>query len=370
MTSWLRFVLLGSMLLAAACAPRSGSVVDRPSPQPLHAIPWGGSASIIEPPIAQLAAVIGDVDGPAAAAATLRERIAEAEHQLGANHTTTRHLQLMLALVCEENGQFDDARRLYQRIEATNRTALAATSQPLADALRAHAIMEAKTGNVDGAEPLIDEAMAIYDARDRYGNELRTTARGAAGMFHSLGGNLRAAMEDHNAAVKMLPSDPRVYRDRAVTLLIAGQWQMARGDMVKTFRFRQGPINDALSMVWLACAAAGDVETGDGALKQMLDQQPTSAPRDIHERIARYLSGELTEDDLHAAAATPYAWRDNYNRCLVAYFIAHRHRADGDDAGYRRWLTTCLDTQAQACWALHAARREVMTGASTANDSR
>jgi tetratricopeptide (TPR) repeat protein len=362
---------LGSMLLIGACAPRSGGVVDRPGPQPLHAIAWEGSASIIEPPMKRLAAVIGDVaDDPAAAAATLRQRIAEAQQQLGDDHATTRHLRLMLALVCEENGQFDEARGLYQRIEADHRTALASTSQPLADALRAHGIMEAKAGHPRAGQPLIDEAMTIYDTRDRYGNRRRTTVRGAAGMCHALDGNLQAAIEDHNAAVKMLPSDPRVYRDRAVTLLIAGQWAAARDDMVKAFRFRQDPINDAMAMIWLACAAAGDVGTADRVLQQLFDQQPTNAPRDIHERIGRYLRHELTEDDLRAAAATPYAWRHRYNQCLVAYFIAHRRRADGDEAGYREALGRCLDTQVQACWALHAAKREVMMGASPVDSAR
>jgi tetratricopeptide (TPR) repeat protein len=362
MTSWLRLVWIGSLLLAGGCAPRSGSMVDQPAPQPVYAIPWNGSASIIEPPMTQLAEVIDDAADPDAAAATLRQRIADAQQQLGTDHATTQRLQLMLALVCEEDGRFDEARQLYERIEAAHRTDLAATSQPLADALRAHAIMELKAGNAAAALPLVNEAVAIYDARDRYGNALRTSARGIAAMAHAFTGDLHGAVEIHNTAVMMLPANPYGYRDRSVTLLIAGRWQMARGDLVKTFRFRQVAINDALGPLWLSCAAGGNVAMGDDALAQIMAQQPAGAPIDVNERIARYLGGEVTEDELHAAAATPYAWRDKYNRCLVAYFIAHRRRADGDDAGYRQWLTTCLNAQADGCWALYAAKREAMTG--------
>ncbi len=199
-------------------------------------------------------------------------------------------------------------------------------------ALRGRARLQKRLGNYAAAVTDFERAVAIDPGLNRIDADLAWAHWGA--------GDYEAALVVYDRTVRTRRAAMHDRFGRGVTLYHLGRLEAAKEDLVRASDSRSSGHVYAAYYLWLTMIELGERQEADRILVEARDVAGDNWPA----QIGRFLSGEITEEQLidQAAAGT---WRPASHQLCEAHFYAGALRLiDGDRAAaadhFRRAVAT------------------------------
>jgi lipoprotein NlpI len=154
------------------------------------------------------------------------------------------------------------------------------------------------------------------------------------GLIKEQKGDLNGAIADNTQALNLNPKDARAYCNRGLARL--GQ-QDLDGALVDLRKFcdlvpRDSDTDYARLYIWLIATEQNPRGNADEELQSSLLNDWNSPPEDLVSKIAGFLLGHMSEDDLIANAASPDSSRDPGQHCKAWYFAGMKQLLAGKKA--------------------------------------
>jgi len=209
-------------------------------------------------------------------------------------------------------------------------------SSTLSDTARATALQN--RGIAYRARGAYDRAIADYDEaiKIRPGSAFAFNSRGFA---YQLKGDFDRAIADYNIATTLKPDMAGALKNRGRAEFYLGRFAAAAADLRAGLQFDS---SNAYNVIWLHLATmrlGADDEPDFVAQLARTDSARWPAP------VARFYRGQLTAEQLMAAAANTDAPARSDQRCSAAFYIGERelwmHRLSDAGQRFREALATC-----------------------------
>ena len=191
-------------------------------------------------------------------------------------------------------------------------------------------------GELDGG--IADYTRAIeLDPRDAIARCNRGNAKLAKG-------DLDGALADYTRAIEIDPKYADAYFNRGNVQFDMCSWNDALADYRK--RCELDPSNQAYPRfyVWLTRARLNERDAATKELARYFAERKTEQPEDWPSKIARLLTGDLSEDDFLKAAASKDPKIDREQKCEAYFYAGSRRLLEGDKIGAKVLFQKCIDT--------------------------
>lgn len=211
----------------------------------------------------------------------------------------------------------------------------------LADSYANRAVIKQIKGDLDGAIADYGRTLALdpknakcYVSR---GNVKQTT------------GDLKGALADFNSAVRIDPKYAVAWFNRASVEALMRNWKAALADFEQFDTLTAGGsvllFKDYNHFyIWLMRARLGDTAAADQDLADYFNKRPAAAHGDWPSKLAAFLIGKLSQDDLLTAAASTDAAKDANQHCEAWFYIGMKALLAGDKktaaADFRKSIAT------------------------------
>jgi lipoprotein NlpI len=182
------------------------------------------------------------------------------------------------------------------------------------------------------------------------------------GTMFLLAGKDDDALAMYNEAVKSGPGNLLGYWNRGHVLYDRGSWKEAASDFAKVYDLDPKSIyvDDAQLLLWLSRARSGEAEAASANLASFAVQREAALPPGSwRPKLARFLSGTLTDADLlKAADEGPFDERP-YQGCQANFYAGSKKIVAGDAATAKTYLEACLATRQTNTFEYRSARAEL-----------
>jgi lipoprotein NlpI len=208
-----------------------------------------------------------------------------------------------------------------------------------------------------------------------------------------VGGDLAGALADCNLAIEIKPKLPGAYEERALAHKCSRHPDEALADINKAielnpnlgaaFRSRGDLYYDLHSFtnsltdlrhaceldpkvrdyasfhIWLNRAKTGDKKAATEELQAYLDERKPQKGHEWALRIGRFLTGQLSEDDLFKAAVNSNPRIDANQHCEAYYYAGSKRLIDGNKEGAQDYFKKCVATNVRIYTEFSSAQMEL-----------
>ncbi len=178
-------------------------------------------------------------------------------------------------------------------------------------------------------------------------------------------GNLDGALADYDKAIELNPKDMNVYYDRGVACYDKRDWSDALSDFYKAIPEKSevaklATVQDYSRIrIWLVRAKLGERDEATAELSEYFRNRTTGKPGDWALRIARFLTGDLSESDFWKAADTGDEKQVRYQKCEACFYAGTLKLIDGDKSAAANYFTKCLETRSNHLYEYQSAAAEL-----------
>jgi tetratricopeptide (TPR) repeat protein len=179
-------------------------------------------------------------------------------------------------------------------------------------------------GDLDGALADYSQALAL--------DPKMAAAFYNRGLIKLQKGDLDGAVDDSSQAIGLDPKNGQAYYNRGMARLGKNDLDGAMADL-RTFcelAPRDGGADTARIYLWLISTEMNPQGNADQELSTSLLNDWNSPPEDLSSKIAAFLLGHISENDLIANAASPDPSREPGQYCKVWYFAGMKRLLAGD----------------------------------------
>ena len=165
-------------------------------------------------------------------------------------------------------------------------------------------------------------------------------------------GDLDGAIADENQSIELDPKNGLAYDSRGLGRFGKNDFKGASSDLGKFCELlpRDGGTDTARLYLWLSAAEENSKDDADRQLSTSLQNDWNSPPEDLISKIAAFLLGHISENELIANAASPDPAREPPQYCKVWYFAGMKRLLAGDKPTAVAYFQKCVDTaQKDAC---------------------
>jgi tetratricopeptide (TPR) repeat protein len=218
------------------------------------------------------------------------------------------------------------------------------------------------------------------------------------GSLEEAMGKLDLALSDDDRAIELDPHSAEPYGNRSGVEAIKGDLDRAEADCAEAVglksdlattaaeifknlgwsRYERQEYADALSDfqrackldpsqdyarfgAWLSGSLLGKSKATTMELKEYLAGHPTTNSDDWPSQIGRFLAGQITEQELLAAAEDTDSKKDHEQKCEAYFYIGSRHLIAGDKARAEDLFEKCVATGIQNFSEYQCAKAELNT---------
>jgi lipoprotein NlpI len=156
---------------------------------------------------------------------------------------------------------------------------------------------------------------------------------------------LESALSDFSRALEIDPSDARTYFGRACTYYVLKEWNQALTDLSRACELDSGEQDYYRIVIWVIRARLKEEQAASVELADYFERKRKGRPEDWAVKIAGHLLGNVSEEELLAAAAAKEAKLDREQRCEAWYYAGMKHLLKGDHTAAADHFEKCLGTQ-------------------------
>jgi tetratricopeptide (TPR) repeat protein len=194
-------------------------------------------------------------------------------------------------------------------------------------------------GDMDGALDDYSQALVL--------DPKMITAYDHRSLIEEQKNNLDGAIADSTQALGLNPKDPASYCNRGLARLGTGDLDGALSDLRNFIALAptDGDADYARLYIWLIVTRQNPKAHADQELSDSILNDWNSPPEDLASRIARFLLGHLSENDLIASASSADPIQDQGQHCKVWYFAGMKQLLDGNKATAIDYFRKALGTE-------------------------
>ena len=210
---------------------------------------------------------------------------------------------------------------------------------PLASAYTQRGNLEQMKGDLDGA--LADFNKAIEIKPDF------TEVYCVRGYIKQCEGDLDGAFADYNKAIEMNPRLAYAYFSRGLLNYNSHKFTDAIADFNKSRELGLDAQQQDYSSfyIWLIQARLGGQDAATKELQAYLDNRKIGTPDDWPSKVARFLTGQLSEPDFFKAAKNSDQQINNGQHCEAYFYAGSKRLVEGDKITATDYFNKCLATE-------------------------
>lgn len=230
---------------------------------------------------------------------------------------------------------FTEAIKWYQKAADQNYPNM---QLPLASAYTQRGVLKQSKGDSDGA--LADFNKAIEIKPDF------TEVYCVRGYVKQCKGDLDGAFIDYNKVIEMNPRLALVYSMRGLLNYNLHKFTDALVDFRKSCELNSdAKIQDySRCYIWFIRARLGEQDSATKELQTYLDNRKTGTSDDWPPKVARLLTGQLTEPDFFKAAENADKKTDKRQHCEAYFYAGSKRLIEGDKTTATDYFEKCLAT--------------------------
>jgi tetratricopeptide (TPR) repeat protein len=158
-------------------------------------------------------------------------------------------------------------------------------------------------------------------------------------------GDLDGSLADYTRAIEMDPKYAGAYFNRGNLNYNRGSWKDALADYRKSCEFDPSNQDYSRFCVWLTRSRINERDEATKELARYFAERKTGPPDDWQSKIARLLTGDLSEADFLKAADSKDSKVDREQKCEAYFYAGSRRLIDGDKIGAKDLFQKCLETR-------------------------
>jgi len=166
----------------------------------------------------------------------------------------------------------------------------------------------------------------------------------ARGYAKQAKGDFAGAVADYDQAVKLDSRNPGAYSDRGQAHFMQRNWPAALADFRKHCDLNPHEQDHPRLVIWLIQTRLAQKDEADKELALWLDKRAKEAPESWPAKIAAFLLGKISENELMAAAVFPDAKKERDRHCDAWFYTGMKWLFAGDaasaEARFRKSLAT------------------------------
>ncbi len=178
-------------------------------------------------------------------------------------------------------------------------------------------------------------------------------------------GDLDGAISDYDRAIELNPKDAHAYYGRGVARYDRRDWSTALSDFRKASTFKPAALKSETVPdysrfgVWMARTKLGERDEATSELKQYLLVRTIGKPNDWPSTIARFLTGDVSENDFLKAAESGDEKQTRNQRCEAYFYVGTLRLINGDKSTAADYFKKCLDTGVKDFYEYRSAAAEL-----------
>jgi tetratricopeptide (TPR) repeat protein len=202
-------------------------------------------------------------------------------------------------------------------------------------AFRERSEVRVALGDMEGAMKDAEEAMKLEP------NEFAYVTRS---WVKKVNGDMAGARADLERAIQINPKSAWIYEGRGQIEYMNGQWKEALGDFRHFCELSEFDQDYPRLIIWLARARLGETEEASKELAAYLKVRRPGRYGDWPPTLAKFLVGQLSEEELFAAAKAANPEKARGRLCEVCYYAGEKKWLAGDATSAAENFRKCVET--------------------------
>lgn len=212
--------------------------------------------------------------------------------------------------------------------------------------------------SIKQAKDDLDGALADYNKAIELKPDLAETRIGRGSVKRTMG-DLDGALADYTKAIQLNPKYAGAYQNRGFLYYDSRAFTNALADFHKASELDpEGQVSSHFG-IWLIRARLGGQKAANEELQTVLENRKSGKPDDWPSKVARFLTGQLSESDFLKASGNIDEKKNAGQRCEALFYAGSKRLVEGDGSTATDYFQKCLGTGAKTFFEYHGAAAEL-----------